>query len=190
MKLPDWTHRFRKVVLTGCQHALRWGSNAIKFVQAKRGWLVLLVLVVATGVGIWAVINYWVSLSTTFWDWLRDGPDGMESGSTTIRNLGLVIGGVVAIVLAVWRSSIAKRQADTAEHGLLNERYQRGAEMLGSEVLAVRLGGIYALQRLAQEHPKQYHIQIMRLFCAFARNPTVESSRETSLANHETGGSN
>ena len=46
--------------------------------------------------------------------------------------------------------------------------------MLGSGTLAVRLGGIYALQRLATEHPEQYHIQIMQLFCAFVRNPTGE----------------
>ena len=39
-------------------------------------------------------------------------------------------------------------------------------------VLSVRLGGIYALQRLANEHPKQYHIQIMNLFCSFVRRPT------------------
>ena len=44
--------------------------------------------------------------------------------------------------------------------------------MLGSEVLSVRLGGIYALQRLAQEHPQEFHVQVMQLFCAFARNPT------------------
>ena len=42
--------------------------------------------------------------------------------------------------------------------------------MLGSRVLSVRLGGIYALQSLASEDPTQYHIQIMRLFCAFVRN--------------------
>ena len=50
--------------------------------------------------------------------------------------------------------------------------------MLGSEVLSVRLGGIYALQRLAEEWPEQYHIQIMRLFCAFVRLPTKDQSLE------------
>ena len=48
--------------------------------------------------------------------------------------------------------------------------------MLGSEVLAVRLGGIYALQHLAEDEPKQYHVQIMRLLCAFVRNPTKQGS--------------
>ena len=121
-----------------------------------------------------------------FRDWLIAD----ESGSTTIRNFGLLVGGIVAIVLAVWRSRVAERQAAaaqrqaeialkqaaTAERGLLNERYQKGAEMLGSDVFAVRLGGIYALQRLADEHPDQYHVQIMRLFCAFARNPTADKN--------------
>ena len=44
--------------------------------------------------------------------------------------------------------------------------------MLGSEVPSVRLGGIYALQRLTKEHQDEYHLQIMRLLCAFIRNPT------------------
>ena len=46
--------------------------------------------------------------------------------------------------------------------------------MLGSDVLSVRLGGIYALRRLAEEHHEQYHLQIMSLFCAFARFPTKD----------------
>ena len=132
-----------------------------------------------------------IVVTAVFWDWVSSG----ESGSTTIRNIGLVIGGVIALWLAFWRSKIADRQAaaaqrqadiaqkqfeiaqkqfEIAERGLLNERYQRGAEMLGSGVLSVRLGGIYALQRLAKEHPEQYHVQIMRLLCAFVRNPTED----------------
>ena len=122
-----------------------------------------------------------VVLSSVFWDWLNTG----ESPSATIRNLGLVIGGIIAGLLAMWRSTVAERQADTAQRqaetaqeGLRNERYQTGAKMLGSVVLSERLGGIYALQRLAHEHPKQYHIQIMRLFCAFVRNPPASEEHE------------
>lgn len=43
--------------------------------------------------------------------------------------------------------------------------------MLGSDVLATRLGGIYALQGLAQDDPERYHVQILRLFCAFVKRP-------------------
>ena len=113
-----------------------------------------------------AVLAVSVVLTWVFWDWLRDG----ESGSSTIRNVGFIIGAVIAMVLAVWRSRVAGRQAATSEHGLLNDRFQKGAEMLGSEVLAVRIGGIYGLLHLAGEHPQQYHVQVMRLFCSFARD--------------------
>ena len=47
--------------------------------------------------------------------------------------------------------------------------------MLGSGALSARLGGIYALARLAREHPEEYHIQIIRLLCAFVRNPPPEN---------------
>ena len=147
-KLDDWarhvSHRF------------------LGFLEDRLAPLTLIVLVAV------------LALSFLFWDWLR----GDESGSTTIRNLGLVLAAIVALPLAIWRSKVAERQADTAQRqsetaqrGLLNERYQKGAEMLGSQVLAVRLGGIYALARLAREHPADYHTQIMSLLCAFARNP-------------------
>ena len=59
--------------------------------------------------------------------------------------------------------------------------------MLGNEVRSVRLGGIYALQRLAEEHPEQYHIQVMRLFCAFVRLPTRNQSLESGQMEIEPG---
>ena len=118
------------------------------------------------------------AFSAVFWDWLRPESQPAESNATTIRNIALVTGGAVALVFATWRSRVAERRADTAQQVLLNERYQKGAEMLGNGVLSVRLGGIYALQRLAEEHPEQYHIQVMRLFCAFARLPTKDQSLE------------
>ena len=124
-----------------------------------------------------------IAISWIFWGWLSGG----ESGSTTIRNIALVAAGPIALALAIWRSLVADRQAKTAQQVLLNERYQKGAEMLGSEVLSVRLGAIYALQRLAEEHPEQYHVQIMRLFCAFVRLPTKDQSLESEQAEIEPG---
>ena len=69
--------------------------------------------------------------------------------------------------------------------GLRNERYQKGAEMLGNHVLAVRLGGIYALRRLAEEYPEQYHIQVMSLLCAFVRLPSPNNGIESYPQMHE-----
>ena len=122
-------------------------------------------------VGAVAPVAIGILLSLYFWDMLAGT---VESPSTTLRNLGLLIGGVAAMILAVWRSRVAERQADTAQRTLLNDRFERGAEMLGNRVLSVRLGGIYALERLNIEHPEDYHVQIMKLFCAFVREPADE----------------
>ena len=102
-----------------------------------------------------------------------------ESGSTTIRNVVLALVALVALPLALWRSSVADRQANTAQQGLLNERYQKWSEMLGSHVLSVRLARAYALQSVAMDYPEQYHVQIMRLFCAFIRLPTRDEILES-----------
>ena len=111
-----------------------------------------------------------VVISTVFRDWVTGG----ESGSTTIRNIGLVAGGVIALWLAFWRSRVAELQAATAQRTLSNQLYQQGAEMLNSEELSVRLDGIYTLERLAKDEPERYHIQIMSRLCAFVRHPTKE----------------
>ena len=118
-----------------------------------------------------------ITLTFAFWDWLSGG----ESGSTTIRNIGFIIAGSVALPLAIWRglvadsqASAAQWQADSAQRSMLSERYQKGAEMLGSKVLSVRQGGIYTLQRLAEKYPRSYHMHVMRLLCAFVRHPPAE----------------
>ena len=121
--------------------------------------------------GMAVVLLVGLLLSWCFWDELHGKED---SPSTTVRNLALVIGGVTAVPLAIWRSLVATQQANTAQHGLLNERYQKAAEMLGNENLSVRLGGVYALQALLEEHPEQYYVSCMRLLCAFVRNPPTD----------------
>ena len=105
-----------------------------------------------------------------------------ESGSTTLRNLSLILAAAIGLPLAIWRSVVAERQADaahrqsdTAVQILLNDRFQKGAEMLGNvEIGSARIGGIHALARLAKEYPDTFHIPIMQLFSAFV----VDRSRK------------
>ena len=139
--------------------------GTFRFAGERLGPITIVVLVAAV---IFSVCN---------WGWLQNGVAGPESGSTTLRNLSFVFAGLIALPLAVWRSLVSERQADAAQsqaeisqHDLLNERYQRGTAMLGSEVISIRLGGIYDLESLAKEHSKRYHVAIMQLFCAYARH--------------------
>ena len=116
-----------------------------------------------------------VVLTWIFWTELTEE---MGELSTTLRNIGILSGGAIAIVLTIWRSSTSERQTDIsqqqvtiAQESLLNQRYERGAEMLGSKTLTVRIGGIYALANLANEQPKRYHIPCIESLCAFVRHP-------------------
>lgn len=144
--------------------------------KLRRGlyWLRKAVVSVWLWVVIVALFEGGLVLSTVcLWEWLR-GENG--SPSDIIRNVALIGAAPIAIMLAVWRSIVGSKQADTAQRSLLNERYQKGAEMLGHAVLSIRLGGIYALGSLARDYPSSYHIQIMELFAAFVSNPVSDPS--------------
>ncbi len=58
----------------------------------------------------------------------------------------LLVGGVVA----TWRQvTLGRRQLEIMREGQLTERFSRAIEQLGSDKLDVRLGAIYALERIA-----------------------------------------
>ena len=161
-------------------------------VQRRLIAILVALLVAISGIIWWCGWDWPARVWWCSWKWLRTSSSNLESGSTTIRNVGLVIGGGIAIALAWWRSIVADRQArasqqqaETSQRGLLNERYQKGAEMLGSSVLPVRLGGIYALQRLVGDEPDRYHVQITHLFCSFVSHPTDDKEYMAALSDSE-----
>ncbi len=141
-------------------------------IPESRGFWIIVSMIVAS-IGVVPVVVLWDSLAE------------FESASATIRNVGLVIAGLIALPLAVWRALVADRQASAAQqqassalNSMLNDRYQRGADMLGSEAISVRTGGIYTLRNLSEKYPNAYHLQVMRVFCAFVRHPTKDESIE------------
>lgn len=120
-------------------------------------------------------------MAVQFWDDLRGET---ESLSATLRNVGLLGAAPLAFFVAVWRGASAHRSADAGHAALLNERYQRAAEMLANELLVTRLGGIYALGDLAEDYPEAYHVRCMSLLCAFLRShqeTTPEDERSVDL---------
>ena len=139
--------------------------------------------------GIITALATGITLALTHWEWLRSGTGGsVESNSTTLRNYGFLIAGIIALILAVWRSSISERQAgisqiqaNIAQESQRFDSYQRAAEMLGSTTLTTRLGGIYALHQLANNHPQEYHLQVIELFCAYVKNPPTQGKTASEL---------
>ncbi|GAA4192289.1 hypothetical protein GCM10023074_11790 [Microbispora amethystogenes] len=67
----------------------------------------------------------------------------------------VVIGGVAFTALGLWYTA---RTVETARESQITDRYTKAVEQLGSTKQDVRLGGIYALQRLAADSPpRQRH---------------------------------
>ena len=146
------------------------------FIRMKaRLWLLCLAVIIVLGLAL--AIYY--GLIQQLLDWAGKIHPGRESASATIRNLGLIALPMIALPLAIWRSIVAHRQADaahrqadTAQQSLSDHQYQKGAEMLlESDILSTRLVGINVLERLAKQHPEEYHTGVMSLFCSFARDP-------------------
>lgn len=88
--------------------------------------------------------------------------------------IGAGTAGVFALLLAVrrqWHQEVTA--ADTtydATERRVTDLYTKAVEQLGSDKAPVRLGGLYALERLAQDHSSQRQT-IVNVLCAYLRMP-------------------
>ena len=73
---------------------------------------------------------------------------------------------------------IANHQLQIAEQGQITDRYNAAITNLGSRSIEVRLGGIYALQRLMQDSPRDQPT-IIAVLCAFVRDQTAPGATPT-----------
>jgi hypothetical protein len=72
----------------------------------------------------------------------------------------------------------------------ITELYTNAVEQLGNDKAPVRLGGLYALERLAQDNPP-HRQTIVNVICAYLRMPfslTAPASTRVPGANKEQGG--
>ncbi|TMQ89801.1 pentapeptide repeat-containing protein [Actinomadura soli] len=91
------------------------------------------------------------------------------------------VGALVALITAYRRQRVdeaagerAERIQAYAEHDATERRvtdlYSQAVEQLGHDKAAVRLGGLYSLERLAQDHP-QHRQTVADVVCAYLRMP-------------------
>ena len=137
--------------LAGARSTIRHGKKMLLRVAKSLGFWVVISVVFVISTGVFLSINHW--------DWLQGGTE-QTGNAATVRNIALVVGGIVAILTALWRSLVAETQATAAtqqsqigKREYLNERYRQAASMLGDNEISVRLAGIFALERLAEDHP-------------------------------------
>ena len=92
----------------------------------------------------------------------------------------IVLGAVVLGTLYfTWRRVRAAEQTvEVAQEGQITERFTRAVEQLGNqESTAVRLGGIYALERIARDSETD-HWQVMEVLTAFVREKSPHRKDE------------
>jgi len=143
---------------------------------------------------------------------------GDDSSRDAIRNLAIILAGMLGAPFVIWRATVAQKQVNVAEQGQITERITKAVAGLGAEKsvkklvetpryqknedgtwkqdkahhpvpavrpdgqpiitretyestrpnLEVRIGAIYALERIAQDSARD-HIQIMEILCAYIR---------------------
>ena len=78
--------------------------------------------------------------------------------------LAQILGGS-AVAIGIY---FAWKNLKVAQEGQITERFTRAVNQLGSRKIEIRLGGIYALERISKESDKYYWI-VMKILTAYVR---------------------
>ncbi len=68
---------------------------------------------------------------------------------------------------AARQAETAARQADVAESGQQTDRFSRAVEQMGHESVAIRIGGIFALESLVNDEPTRFAIPCYEMLVTF-----------------------
>ncbi len=126
------------------------------------------------------------------WAYWQEG-GSKTSRSEVFRNFGLFFVAVIALGFGIWRAVTAHRQAKAAQRqaeaaneqariagqGHITERFSRAVEQLGHDRVAVRIGGIYALKRIAEDSVERDHLAVMDVLTNFIRQPPYAAGQVT-----------
>jgi uncharacterized protein YjbI with pentapeptide repeats len=110
----------------------------------------------------------------------KDLADAENSYRATLAQ---IFGGIVIAIgiYYTWRRiTIAENNLRVSQDGQITERFTRAIDQLGNEKIEIRLGGIYALERIAVESDQDYW-PIMEILTAYVREklPYDSSNRNT-----------
>jgi hypothetical protein len=106
--------------------------------------------------------------------------------------LATIVGGAILLVGAyvAWRNLLStENNLALIEQGQLTERFTRAIEHLGAATetgkprLEIRLGGIYALEKIALDDAERYHDTVVDVFAAYVRENARWDSAASSRDN-------
>ena len=124
------------------------------------------IIVIVTAAFLLIALPYW--RVTQFG--ITNPKDLADAENSYRATLAQILGGI-AVGIGIY---FAWENLTTVREGQITERFTRSVDQLGSKELEIRLGGIYALERIANESEKDYW-PIMEILTAYIRkNSPVE----------------
>jgi uncharacterized protein YjbI with pentapeptide repeats len=93
-----------------------------------------------------------------------EAKDRIDLESKSRQTIAQIVGGAVLLVGLYFTSQTLR----TTQEGQITDRFTKAITQLGDNNLAVRLGGIYALERLAKDSASD-HWSVMEVLTAFVR---------------------
>lgn len=118
----------------------------------------------------WQLGNYYITVK-------KDTKESVELENKLRQSVIQVCGGLLVLFglyLTYRRIRASEKQADAFKEGQITERFTRAIDQLGSvdkdgnKNLEIRIGGIYALERIARDSKKD-HIPVMEVLTAYVR---------------------
>jgi hypothetical protein len=150
---------------------------------------------IAIGVSVIAALAFW-------WWWpkwqvdrlaleIRDPKARADVEDNFRKTVGQLLGGA-AVLFGAWlaflqfsqqqqtaqikqQQQVAQQQQQAVHDLLISNQVSKGFEQLASDKIAMRLGGIYALEGVMNpsERPEQYRGPVLEALCAFVREYTI-----------------
>jgi uncharacterized protein YjbI with pentapeptide repeats len=146
-------------------------------------WAVAGAGVVVAGVA-WGATSWLLSEASLARDVAATRVEAIKTGLSIAAGTG----GVFALLLAVRRQWHHELNAASTVHDAterrMTELYIKAVEQLGSDKAPVRLGGLYALERLAQDSPDRRQT-VVNVLCAYLRMPFEADDGRASLEERE-----
>ena len=126
-------------------------------------------------------------LAFTLWLWilptwenilLIPGPQNRSSSqiefAKTVATIIVALGVSVTLYLTWRRVTAAERTIEVAQEGQITERFTRAIDQLGSDKVSIRLGGIYALERIARDSVEDHWPVMQVLMDCVPKRPSPD----------------
>lgn len=141
-------------------HNPQW-AHQIETMLAE--WAVPLALVIATVLIITIIIPTGIDIYQSWGN--IEAKERAKTGIELIQLVATIVGGIAIF----WNIIIARRQLVATQEQNITDRFSRAVEQLGHDEASVRIGGIYALERISQDSSRDYW-SIMEILSAFVRD--------------------